>query len=319
MKLQHGPPDRNENPLFLEVLARNPVIMRATSKIFGISFCVLFFFPFFPFPEAALNAEGEFPKTKAHSTKPALEIPTEEELYWELGLRAGIGYKGEDRLNSFLRGFTDTYDPRVASKTKLDPPSHVSQGELFLRRKISTESRVGFIGGYREWQKFGLKQVSSEPFYTDLSFKLSNPYFLLMYWYEWNYKRWIFQGGLGAGMSQVYWDSKGYATSGRETFRQEGSLTGTGIEFRLEGTVNRRITESTSLQLGIALSWINIPSLTGTFNGQTASFYLREDGSVTPLTESTNQAAILVTNQFSRKLEFQVLTTTLFLGVAQKF
>ncbi|AYV57361.1 LIC_11366 family protein [Leptospira kmetyi] len=293
--------------------------MRATSKIFGISFCVLFFFPFFPFPESALNAEGEFPKTKAHSTKPALEIPTEEELYWELGLRAGIGYKGEDRLNSFLRGFTDTYDPRVASKTKLDPPSHVSQGELFLRRKISTESRVGFIGGYREWQKFGLKQVSSEPFYTDLSFKLSNPYFLLMYWYEWNYKRWIFQGGLGAGMSQVYWDSKGYATSGRETFRQEGSLTGTGIEFRLEGTVNRRITESTSLQLGIALSWINIPSLTGTFNGQTASFYLREDGSVTPLTESTNQAAILVTNQFSRKLEFQVLTTTLFLGVAQKF
>lgn len=314
-----APPDTKENPLFIEVLARNPVIMRATSKIFGISFCVLLFFPLLPHPSSSLNAETELPKTKSHSRKPALEIPPEEESYWELGLRAGIGYKGGDRLNSFLRGFTDTYDPRVASKTKLNPPSNVSQGELFLRRRIGAESQIGFIGGYREWQKFGLKQVSSEPFYTDLTFKLSNPYFLLMYWHEWNYKRWIFQGGLGAGMSQVYWDSKGYATSGRETFRQEGSLTGTGIEFRLEGSVNRRITESTSLQLGIALSWINIPSLNGTFNGESASFYLREDGRVTPLTESNNQTAILVTNQFSRKLEFQVLTTTLFFGVAQKF
>lgn len=95
-------------------------------------------------------------------------------------------------------------------------------------------------------------------------------------------------------MSQVYWDSEGYATSGKETFRQEGSLSGTGIEFRLEGAVSRRITES-------------------------ASFYLRENGSITPLTESDNQTSMLVTNQFSRKLEFQVLTTTLFFGIAQKF
>ncbi|EQA80013.1 hypothetical protein LEP1GSC193_0609 [Leptospira alstonii serovar Pingchang str. 80-412] len=309
-------PDRKENPLFMEVLARNPVIMRTTSKIFGISFCVLLFFLC---PKSVLKAQSEFPKTKAHSSKPALEIPGREEENWEIGLRAGIGYKGEDRLNSFLRGFTDTYDPRFASKTELDPPKRTTQGEFFLRRNISSESRVGFIGGYREWQTFGLKQFSSEPFYTDLKFKLSNPYFLLAYWYEWNYKRWIFQGGLGIGMSQVYWDSKGYATSGKETFSQEGSLSGTGIEFRLEGTVSRRITESVSLQLGIALSWINIPSLSGTFNGESASFYLRENGNVTLLTESTNQTAMLVTNQFSRKLEFQVLTTTLFLGVARKF
>ncbi len=300
----------------MEVLARNPVIMRATSKIFGIFLSVLFFFLF---PESILKAESEFPKTKAHSSKPALELPSLEEHYWELGLRAGIGYKGEDRLNSFLRGFTDTYDPRIASKTVLDPPNRISQGELFLRKKISSESWAGLIGGYREWQKFGLKQFSSEPFYTDLSFKLSNPYFLLMYWHEWNYKRWIFQSGLGIGMSQVYWDSKGYATSVKETFRQEGSLSGTGIEFRLEGAVSRKITESTSLQLGVALSWINIPSLSGTFNGESASFYLNENGNVTLLTESANQAAMLATRQFSRKLEFQVLTTTLFLGVSQKF
>ncbi len=300
----------------MEVLARNPVIMRATSKIFGIFLSVLFFFLF---PKSILKAEGEFPKTKTHSSKPALELPSLEEHYWELGLRAGIGYKGEDRLNSFLRGFTDTYDPRIASKTVLDPPNRIAQGELFLRKKISSESWVGLIGGYREWQKFGLKQFSSEPFYTDLSFKLSNPYFLLMYWHEWNYKRWIFQSGLGIGMSQVYWDSKGYATSAKETFRQEGSLTGTGIEFRLEGAISRKITEFTSLQLGIALSWINIPSLSGTFNGESASLYLSENGNVTLLTESTNQTAMLVTRQFSRKLEFQVLTTTLFLGVSQKF
>ncbi|EMO63834.1 hypothetical protein LEP1GSC133_1994 [Leptospira borgpetersenii serovar Pomona str. 200901868] len=248
-----------------------------------------------------------------------MERPNLEEHYWELGLRAGIGYKGEDRLNSFLRGFTDTYDPRIASKTVLDPPNRIAQGELFLRKKISSESWAGLIGGYREWQKFGLKQFSSEPFYTDLSFKLSNPYFLLMYWYEWNYKRWIFQSGLGIGMSQVYWDSKGYATSVKETFRHEGSLTGTGIEFRLEGVVSRKITESTNLQLGLAFSWINIPSLSGTFNGESASFYLSENGNVTLLTESTNQTAMLATRQFSRKLEFQVLTTILFLGVSQKF
>ncbi|ANH00181.2 Uncharacterized protein LB4E_0713 [Leptospira borgpetersenii str. 4E] len=300
----------------MEVLARNPVIMRATSKIFRIFLSVLFFFLF---PESILKAEGEFPKTKVHSSKPALERPSLEEHYWELGLRAGIGYKGEDRLNSFLRGFTDTYDPRIASKTVLDPPNRIAQGELFLRKKISSESWAGLIGGYREWQKFGLKQFSSEPFYTDLSFKLSNPYFLLMYWYEWNYKRWIFQSGLGIGMSQVYWDSKGYATSVKETFRHEGSLTGTGIEFRLEGVVSRKITESTNLQLGVAFSWINIPSLSGTFNGESASFYLSENGNVTLLTESTNQTAMLATRQFSRKLEFQVLTTILFLGVSQKF
>lgn len=300
----------------MKVLARNPVIMRATSKIFRIFLSVLFFFLF---PESILKAEGEFPKTKAHSSKPALERPNLEEHYWELGLRAGIGYKGEDRLNSFLRGFTDTYDPRIASKTVLDPPNRIAQGELFLRKKISSESWAGLIGGYREWQKFGLKQFSSEPFYTDLSFKLSNPYFLLMYWYEWNYKRWIFQSGLGIGMSQVYWDSKGYATSVKETFRHEGSLTGTGIEFRLEGVVSRKITESTNLQLGLAFSWINIPSLSGTFNGESASFYLSENGNVTLLTESTNQTAMLATRQFSRKLEFQVLTTILFLGVSQKF
>lgn len=311
-----------ENPLFLEVLARNPVIMRATSKIFGISFRLLFFFPFglaLWIYQSSLEAQNSYPKTKEYSNKPRIELESEEKLFWELGLRAGFGYKGEDRLNSYLRGFTDTYDPRVLSKTKLDPPTNVAQGEIFLRRKIGAESKVGFIGGYREWQKFGLKQISSEPFYTDLSFKLSNPYFLLMYWYDWNYKRWTFEGGLGVGMSQVYWDSTGFGTSGREYFKQEGSLTGTGIEFRAEGAASRKVTDSTSLQMGIALSWINIPSLTGNFNGETASFYLREDGRVTPLTESTNQSAIFATHQFSRKLEFQALTTTLFFGVAQKF
>ncbi|EJP03169.1 hypothetical protein J9305_10720 [Leptospira interrogans] len=288
--------------------------MRATSKIFGILLSVLFFL-FCPY--SILKAQSS--KIKTHSVKPALEIPNPEEENWELGLRAGIGYKGEDRLNSFLRGFTNTYDPGVASKTELDPPKQTTQVELFIRKRIASESQIGFIGGYREWQKFGLKQFSSEPFYTDLKFKISNPYALLMYWHEWNYKRWIFQGGLGAGMSQVYWDSEGYATSGKETFRQEGSLSGTGIEFRLEGAVSRRITESASIQLGIAFSWINIPSLSGTFNGESASFYLRENGNITPLTESDNQTSMLVTNQFSRKLEFQVLTTTLFFGIAQKF
>lgn len=316
------PPGRNENPLFLEVLARNPVRMRTTSKIFAILTRVLVFLNLFlPWlsKSPSLHAQTSYPKTKGHSVKPQIELDSEESLSWELGLRAGIGYKGEDRLNSYLRGFTDTYDPRVATKTKLNPPDTLAQGELFLRRKIASESRVGFIGGYREWKRFGIRQISTEPFYTELNFRLSNPYFLLMYWHDWAYKRWSFEAGLGLGMSQVYWDTKGFATSGREYYPQEGSLTGTGIEFRLEGSTSRKITDSTSLQLGLALSWINIPSLTGSFNGETASFYLREDGRVTPLTESNNQAAILLTNQFSRKLEFQALTTVLFFGVAQKF
>ncbi|XDD48999.1 hypothetical protein AB3N59_11200 [Leptospira sp. WS92.C1] len=296
--------------------------MRATSKIFAIPFPVLIFLPLWTalfWGNVSLEAQSSYPKTKEHSNKPQIELESPEDLYWEIGLRAGIGSKGEDRFNSNLRSFTDTYDPRIASKTKLNPPRSIAQGEFFLRRKISSESQVGFIGGYREWQRFGLKQISSEPFYTELNFRISNPYFLLMYWYDWNYKHWTLQAGMGIGMSQVFWDTKGYATSGREYYQQEGSLTGTGIEFRLESSVSRKITDSTSLQLGLALSWVNVPSLNGSFNGETASFYIREDGKVTPLTESTNQNAILITQQFSRKLEFQALTTTLFFGVSQKF
>lgn len=238
---------------------------------------------------------------------------------WEIGARFGWGIRGPNRFDQNLNGFSSTLDPRIPSSTTQENNRMMTQGEMFARTKFGENFKVGFLGGFRYFQNFHLTNVTTEPFYTRLDFGMESIYFLAMVWQEGRFNRLLrWEAGLGMGYAQALWTTKGYATDGKDFYSQEGNLKGSGMEFRLEGSLNAPITDTVTLSFGTYLSWINIASFDGSFNGDYASIYIRQDGRVSPLTESSNQDNILLSNQYSRKLDMQSAYGGLFFGVNYK-
>nr|WP_246048677.1 hypothetical protein [Leptospira sarikeiensis] len=256
------------------------------------------------------------PKLKELPENKAPETPDT----WEFGARFGFGMRGPNRFDQNLNGFSSNLDPRVASQTKQENTRGSFQGEFLARTRLSEGFKIGMIGGYRYYDPFSLRNITSEPFVTQLNFQMESFYLLGMVWQEGRFNRYFrWEAGLGLGVTRALWVTKGYATDGKEYYEQNGNLKGSGLEFRLEGSLIHPINERVSLSFGTYLSWVNITSFDGSFNGDTASFYVRQDGRVSPLTESANQDNILLSNQYSRKLDMQSAYGGLFFGVNYKF
>lgn len=238
---------------------------------------------------------------------------------WEFGARFGFGMRGPNRFDQNLNGFSSNLNPLVASQTKQENTRGSIQGEFLARTRLSENFKVGMIAGYRYYDPFHLTNLTSEPFYTNLNFQMESFYILGMVWQEGRLNRYFrWETGLGLGITRALWVTDGYATNGKEYYQQNGNMRGSGLEFRLEGSLIHPINERVSLSFGTYLAWINITSFDGSFNGDTASFYVRQDGRLSPLTESANQDNILLSNQYSRKLDMQSAYGGLFFGVNYK-
>ncbi len=267
---------------------------------------------------SSLNAETESPRAPKLKEMPRTK-PDVPEGKWEIGGRFGWGIRGPNRFDQNLNGFTSTLDATIPSSTTQQNSRMMTQGEMLLRTKFSENFKVGFIGGFRYYDNFHLTNVTTEPFYTRMDFGMESLYLLAMVWQEGRFNRYLnWEAGLGLGYTRALWVTKGYATDGKDYYPQTGDLKGSGMEFRLEGSLNAPVSDRVTLSFGTYLAWINIASFDGSFNGDSASLYIRQDGRVTPLTESANQDNILLSNQYSRKLDMQSAYGGLFFGVNYK-
>ncbi|TGK17561.1 hypothetical protein EHO61_13210 [Leptospira fluminis] len=264
------------------------------------------------FPTLIFGEDAAIPKFK--------ELPQERvspaEDKWEFGARFGAGLRGMDRFDHNLGGFTSSLDPTVFTVTKVRNERTMTQGEILIRNRFSGNFKVGVIGGFHYFQNFGLTNITGDPFYTKLHFGMESLYLLAMVWQDGRINRRLnWEAGFGGGYTKALWVSGGYATNGKDYYVQNGNLSGSGIEFRLEGSISTPVTNHVTVSAGVFLSWINIASFDGSFNGSTSSVYIRQDGRVSPLTESANQQNILLSQQYSRKLDMQSAYGGIFFGV----
>ncbi|EQA47038.1 hypothetical protein LEP1GSC050_0973 [Leptospira broomii serovar Hurstbridge str. 5399] len=296
-------PNRTKSPL----LFKSEMQSNSTSRNFYFLFVGFLLLPTLLYGEdAAIPKFKELPE----------ERPAPPEGNWEFGARFGAGMRGQNRFDHNLNGFSSTLDPRVPSETRERNDRTMTQGEILIRTRFAGNFKVGVLGGFHYFRNFGLTNITGDPFYTRLNFGMESLYFLAMVWQDGRVNRWLnWEAGFGGGYTKALWISRGYATNGKEYFQQDGNLSGTGIEFRLEGSLSTPVTNHISLSAGVFLSWINIASFDGSFNGSSSSIYIRQDGRVTPLTESANQTNILLSQQYSRKLDMQSAYGGIFFGV----
>jgi hypothetical protein len=245
---------------------------------------------------------------------------SEEDSIIEFGLRAGPGFRSKDRFENNLENFTSTFQPGIFSKTKTDGFRNLDFIEGMVRMGFSDNQRFGFVFGSLNYSRANLTEVTSDGYLTRLNFDISTDYLLLSYYYLWNLsKNWGLEAGLGFGGNETRWASSGFTSSQLEYIPQSGKLRGTGISLRLEGSINYRVNDQLFLQLGWMIGNHTVPSFSGSWNGKAASFYIREDGKTTPLTESRATDSIVLTNQFTRALDMNATYTGIYFSAILRF
>ncbi|MCC5813885.1 MAG: hypothetical protein JJT78_03955 [Leptospira sp.] len=249
-----------------------------------------------------------------------LGYQTADASIWEIGIKGGPGYRSKDRFENNLQNFTSTFQPGIFSNTNTFGFRDVGFSEFVFRLAFAENQRFGFSVGNLNFHKAGLQEFTSDGYITRLDFDISTVYVIFTYHYIWNLnKKWSIEAGMGFGGNQTSWGAGGYSTNGIEYFPQKGSLRGNGISLRMESGVNYRINENFTLQMGLMWGLHSVPSFSGTWNGNIATFYIREDGKTTPLTESRATDAIILTNQFTRALDMNASHAGLYFSALLRF
>lgn len=232
-------------------------------------------------------------------------MPTDSEpTILEFGIRGGIGFRSKDRFERNLEGFSSTFQPGIISRTRAEGFRNLDLGDLFFRVGFSRNQRLGLVLGTGQFQKSNLTEITSDGFLTRLDFGINTNFLLFTYHYLWDIqKRWGVEAGLGFGGNETLWTASGFSGSSREYFPQEGRLRGSGISFRADSSIYFRPNDTVVFQVGLQYTHHSVPSFSGSWNGAQATFYIREDGRTTPLTESRVADTILLTNQFTRALD----------------
>ncbi|WCL50399.1 hypothetical protein [Leptospira sp. GIMC2001] len=244
----------------------------------------------------------------------------EESGLIEVGFRAGLGFRAKDRFENNLESFTSTFQPGVYSRSQVDGFRTMTTGELLLRTGIGDNQRFGIALGTLQYDKSSLTELTSDGFYTRLNFNLYTNYLIFTYHYLWDFhKNWGIEGGMGFGANETWWRSDGYAISASEYFPQKGTLRGNGISFRAEASLNYRVSELFLIQFGILVGVNQVASFSGSWNGSAATFYIREDGRTTPLSQSRAVDSIVLTNQFARSLDMNTSYTSLYFSGMLRF
>lgn len=245
---------------------------------------------------------------------------TGEDSIIEFGLRAGPGFRSKDRFENNLENFTSTYQPGIFSKTKTDGFRNLDFLEGMVRMGFSDNQRFGFVFGSLNYNRANLTEVTSDGYLTRLNFDIRTDYLLLTYYFLWDLsKNWGLEAGLGFGGNETRWASSGTSASQSEYFPQSGKLRGSGISARLEASVNYRVNDYLFLQFGWMIGNHTVPSFSGSWNGKAATFYIREDGKTTPLTESRATDSIVLTNQFTRALDMNATYTGIYFSAILRF
>lgn len=238
----------------------------------------------------------------------------------EIGLRAGIGYRAKDRFERDLENFTSTFQPGVYSRSEVTGFRNLNMGELLLRIGFDGNQRFGFTVGNVDYSRATLTEVTSDGYYTRLSFDINTTYLLFTYHYLWELnKQWAWEAGLGIGANETLWYSGGTSYSSIESFQQRGRLSGNGLSYRLESSLNFRPNDLLVLQFGVLWGLHSVPSFNGSWNGASSTFTIREDGRTTPLSESRVTDSIILTNQFARSLDMSSSYASLYFSTMIRF
>ena len=298
-------------------------------KKISISF-VLFIFSLIPiYAQDKINKDKKITKdafVEEDEESPAVERIRKREF--ELGIRYGIGYHAEDRFESQLKNYKSEPSPYIVNFTSLSPFRNTNNSEFLARIRFYENSKVGFVYGNTQFNRFHLSEVTSlyapnvnTSLYTAtrLNFNIKVEYFFLMYTHEFKFRNFYIEGGMGMGINTVSWKTNGHAVSRFEYTPQTGFMVGNGLGYKLELSANKKITDNLIFQVGSFYNYYTVPSFDGTFNDDSGSFYLRSYGTIAPISTAEFRDSIIDTNYASRKLDMRAGNLVLFASILFRF
>jgi hypothetical protein len=234
-----------------------------------------------------------------------------------LEITGSKSYHPYSRFDSSLAQFSADVYPGTINSTDLNRMKGGESFEIGYNQRTG-DQRFGIKFSHWEGDPFGLQNYSSGPFYTNLQFGIrSNS---LRFQYEKIFMKtesWDIHYGAGAGLVSTEWTAAGIGI-GSQFIPQDGRLVGTGLALRLETGGVHRITNRTSIGVGVFWDQHMTASFSGTWNGDISNFYLREDGRITPIADSQVRDTILYTEQFTRKLDVSLGLTGIYFSVRQR-
>ncbi len=242
----------------------------------------------------------------------------------ELGFRTGVGERIPGRFDSDLKQFSSTFSPTIVSDLNIRGGKSIQTYDLFLRWILDSHSKFGFTIGRNDWQKLSLTEVTSDFYFTRLDSTIYSYHILGMYYFNYPLSRnFEWEAGLGLGFTSADWSIRGYSIGepppNTQFFRQRGILRGSGIAFRAETAINRRLTNNTFFQLGIAYHHTAIDKFSGNYNGESSSFYIRSDGRVGVFDDTRIIDLNVSSAQSFRRLDMNTGAWTLYFSVFQRF
>jgi hypothetical protein len=245
------------------------------------------------------------------------EIELEREF--EVGIRGGIGYRGDDRLSNALENYKTYSGTGVYGSTSLSP-FHISRNlEAYARTRWSTNSKAGFLVGSGNFSKFHLTEINTYPDYTRINFKLGTDYLFLTYHQEWHFKKFLVEGGIALGVNNTELSPSGYTISQYGTKELNGFMTASGLSYRLELGIKKKVLETVYFETGFTATMHTAPYFNGSFNDSLGSYYVKSDGSLELISNSQFKDSIAYTTIASRKLDMVYSVFQLYVGVSKRF
>ncbi|TGK78924.1 hypothetical protein EHQ24_15345 [Leptospira noumeaensis] len=242
----------------------------------------------------------------------------------EVGMRYGAGERVPGRFDGDLKQFSSTFNPLIFSSVSLNGGKSTDLYEGFVRFLLDSRSRVGFVVGRNDWQMLQLTEVTSDLYYTKLRSEIYSYHVLGMYYFNMPiFRNWEWENGLGVGFTSADWNLWGYsigeAAPNTRYYNQRGRLRGSGLAYRVETAINRRLYEDTFFQIGLGYHHVAIDKFSGNYNGELSSFYIRADGKVGVIDDTRIIDATVSTAQTFRRLDMNSGSWVLYFSVFQRF
>lgn len=242
---------------------------------------------------------------------------------WEVGLRTGVGRRVPGRFDGNLNSFSSTFNPLIFSDLNLNGGKQTNTYEAFIRFFLDPRNKVGAIIGRQDLSNLYLTETTSDSYYTSLKSEIFSYHVLVTYHYVTEISRnWEWENGGGFGFASADWQINGYnvgADSVNTLSMQKGNLRGSGLAFRLETAVNRRLGDSHFLQIGLGYHLTSIAKFSGPYNGEESSFYIQQDGKVGVFDDTRVVDVSVGTNQSLRRLDMNSGSWNLYFSVMHRF
>lgn len=238
---------------------------------------------------------------------------------FELGLRLGTGYHAKDRFESSLSSFKSLNSVFTPSVTELSPFRRTGNSEFFFRARWSRRWKVGFTFGNLKQEKFLLQELSSNGNYSRLKFNMNTDFLFINAYYEWYFRKFSVELGGGLGVNNTNLNSDGFNYTSFGFSAENGRLTGSGLAYRLETALNKRITENLTFQIGAAVSVYTVPYFSGSLNDSSGTYYVKSDGTVSQATASQAGSTVLSDEINVRRLDMVLGNFQIYMGTMLRF